>query len=130
MSKIKKVLAACGIGLAMMLTSSGGASADVDVMAYGTIKNPWRSGNTINGSATLQGPNPIGTKICVELHALHPYGPDTVFARKCKTTTAGTVKVSGTLTTCVAAKTYASATYNGRIVWGPKESSRYYTFCR
>ncbi|MFI9214074.1 hypothetical protein ACIGW7_38840 [Streptomyces sp. NPDC053253] len=130
MSKAKKALAACSVGLALTFTSTGGASADVGVMASGTIKDPWRSGNTIYGSANLWGPNPVGTKVCVELHALHPYGPDTVFASTCKSINAGTVTTSGTLNTCVAVKTYAWATYNGRVTWGPTESPKYTTFCR
>ncbi|MEV7420538.1 hypothetical protein [Streptomyces sp. NPDC089919] len=98
-------------------------------MASGSIKDPWASGDKIYASANLNGPNPVGTKVCVEIHAMHPYYPDINLGGTCKTINAGTVTTSVHKGACGNYKTYAYATYNGRVFWGPVESPRYQTIC-
>ncbi|MFJ5936173.1 hypothetical protein [Streptomyces sp. NPDC093071] len=127
MRKPQKLFAVVGIGLALTFGTASGASADV--RASGTITNPTLKDGRIHVSATLHGPNPIATKVCVTLHAQHPYTPDIDLGGACKTMSAGTVSWSVRKPACGNYKTYAYATYDGRVTWGPAESSHYHTIC-
>ncbi|MFG2558371.1 hypothetical protein [Streptomyces sp. NPDC048496] len=112
---------------ALLLVLASAFTAQAGEQASGTAKLPYLSGGKVYAEANLNGPNPVGTKLCVYLNALYPYGPDVNLASKCATINAGTVKVGINKPTCASVTTWAVATYNGKSTW--EGSSKYAVFC-
>ena len=125
---IKVLTKILGTGTAAATLVMGAAfSAQAGTQATGVAKLPYLSGGRVYAEATLYGPNPIGTKLCVYLNTQHPYYPDITVASGCKEFTAGTHKVSAPKPACGNMTTWAAAVYNGRTVW--QGSTPYKLFC-
>lgn len=121
-----KILRKCA--LVACLASAGVLALTVPAQAAsGTAKAPYKSGAKVIAAANLNGPNPVGTQLCVYLNAQHPFTPDVNVASKCKKINAGTVSVSVTPNQCSNWTTWAVAKYNGRIIW--QGSSKYNFIC-
>ncbi|MET8953115.1 hypothetical protein ACWEO4_21510 [Streptomyces sp. NPDC004393] len=80
------------MAVATLAVALGAGSADAT--GYVAVKNPYLKSGKIYAEATLQGPNPVDTKMCVSLLQTHPATPDIPVAGKCSKLSAGTVKVS------------------------------------
>lgn len=116
-----------GTAVAAASLALGTSAAHAAPQASGVAKVPYASGGNVVAEATLQGPNPVGTRLCVYLNQQHPFTPDIAIASKCQSITGGTVRVSAPRPTCGNMTTWAVATYNGRSVW--EGSTPYKLFC-
>ncbi|KPC89337.1 hypothetical protein ADL35_02560 [Streptomyces sp. NRRL WC-3753] len=125
---IKVLTKALATGAAAATLMMGTAfSAQASPQAIAQAKLPYLSGGRVYASATLWGPNPIGTKLCVYLNTQHPYYPDITVASGCKSFTAGTHKVSAPKPACGNMTTYAAVVYKGDTKW--TGSTKYKLFC-
>ncbi|MFB7738186.1 hypothetical protein ACFC08_28125 [Streptomyces sp. NPDC056112] len=117
-----------GVGVAAALMVMGSAfSAQATALDIAQAKAPYESGGKVYAEATLFGPNPVDTQLCVYLNAQHPYGPDVTIASACKKFDAGTVKASAPRPACGNYTTWAAALYKGKVIW--QGSTGYRVFC-
>ncbi|RSN54830.1 hypothetical protein DMH12_16015 [Streptomyces sp. WAC 04229] len=125
---IKVLTKALGTGAAaaaLVMGTAFSAQAGPQVTAKANV--PYLSGGRVYASATLWGPNPVGTKLCVYLNTQHPYTPDITVASGCKSLNAGTHRVSVKKPACGNMTTYAAVVYKGKTKW--TGSTKYKLFC-
>ncbi|MFI0814942.1 hypothetical protein ACH4TX_05540 [Streptomyces sp. NPDC021098] len=109
--KFKTIGATVVASLASLAVLGGTQSASA--ADWLTAKAPTYKSGKVTASATMLGPQPAGTKLCVSLLVAHPYYPDIEVANKCKTTQAGSVSVTAKVGTCGKYSSYASVKRNG-----------------
>ncbi|MFF7650536.1 hypothetical protein ACFZCY_11875 [Streptomyces sp. NPDC007983] len=96
-----------GVAVVASLAVFGGTQS-ASAADWLTAKAPTYKSGKVTAKATMLGPQPAGTKLCVSLLVAHPYYPDIEVANKCKTTQAGSVSVTVKVGTCGKYSSYAS----------------------
>ena len=91
----------------LALGMGGGTAHAADWLQAKTPKDDGRGHVTI--SATLLGPQPAGTRLCISLLAAHPMGPDVELESKCKKMQSGTLSLTHKVGSCGRYTTFASA---------------------